>query len=36
MVNNRDMHYYGNAEGNAKTAACKIKEAFEKSRAADD
>jgi len=27
MVNNHDMHYYGNA----KTAACKIKQIFEKS-----
>ena len=29
MINNHDMHYYGNA----KTAACKIKQIFEKSRA---
>jgi len=29
MINYHDMHYYGNA----KTAACKIKQTFEKSRA---
>ena len=29
MINNHELHYYGNA----KTAACEVKQAFEKSRA---